>query len=876
MTDKICKIRCYLVAGILLIILCAGSAIGNSGAKEILTPAERTWLTANQSRIVLAVETGYAPFVFIDSKDQPKGLAHDYMLLLEAKLGVNFKQRRFSSLDDIFAKVRSGDVHIVNAVTKTARRSEFLSFTEPFIRVPNVIVVRKERTGQMREGDLKGLKVSLVKSYAVTEQLTKTEPYFELDLVPDDLTGLFNVSFGRSDATVIDLATASYLIAQKGITNLRVAGETGADIQLAMGVPSTETTLHGIIQKGLDSISEAERQNIRTQWINTYSRSIFSDRRFWYAAAGLFSVICSVVVGILLWNRTLRRQVALRTEDLTAEKELLRQSEYTLQEQNEELQVNEEELRVQNDDLQATEEMLRVQISEYEASQKLLKESYERFRALHEASFGGVFVHENGVILECNQGLSEMTGYSVEELIGMQSIQLIPEEYQEEVAIKIREGFSELYEVEGIRKDGTRYHVRIRGKSIFYMGRSVRVTDMRDITDRKRAEEEHKQLEHKFHQAQKLESLGVLAGGIAHDFNNILTVIMGHCYMAREDMIPEHQFKAAFQKIETAGSRAKDLCRQMLTYAGKSPMEQTQFNLWLLVDEVVKMLQAAIKKNVTIMLDLKCDVPEINGDTGQIQQIIMNFIINSVEAIGDVNGKIRVVLTNMVFEKDGTETDTFGTVIKAGAYACLEVSDTGCGMDEATQKLIFEPFFTTKSTGRGLGMSAIHGIIKSHGGALQLTSKPGVGTTFKVFFPIPPASDYAATSLKTTVLIEDASGTILLVEDEELLRVMGKELLGALGFTTMTASNGSEALEIYRERGSEIDVILLDLVMPVMGGIETYQELRRISQIVPIIICSGFGVESIENVIENDPHAGFMHKPYNPGELRDMLVRMMK
>ena len=208
---------------------------------------------------------------------------------------------------------------------------------------------------------------------------------------------------------------------------------------------------------------------------------------------------------------------------------------------------------------------------------------------------------------------------------------------------------------------------------------------------------------------------------------------MGHCYMARENMIPEHQFKAAFRKIETAGSRAKDLCRQMLTYAGKSPMEQTQFNLWLLVDEVVKMLQAAIKKNVSIELDLKRDVPEINGDTGQIQQIVMNFIINSAEAISDGNGTIRVVLTKVVFEEDGTETDTFGTVIKAGAYACLEVTDTGCGMDEATQKQIFEPFFTTKSTGRGLGMSAIHGIIKSHGGALQLTSKPGVGTTFKVF-----------------------------------------------------------------------------------------------------------------------------------------------
>ncbi len=221
---------------------------------------------------------------------------------------------------------------------------------------------------------------------------------------------------------------------------------------------------------------------------------------YWIFSGVAAALLLSVVFIVLL-----RRQVKSKTAHLLVEIDQRKKTEEALlslkdelQEQNEELQVNEEEMRVQNDHLLATEEMLRAQISDYEIGKKLLKESYERFRALHEASFGGVFVHENGVILECNQGLSEMTGYSVEELIGMQSIQLIPEEYQEEVAIKIREGFSELYEVEGIRKDGTRYHVRIRGKSIFYMGRSVRVTDMRDITDRKLAEEEHKQLEHKF------------------------------------------------------------------------------------------------------------------------------------------------------------------------------------------------------------------------------------------------------------------------------------------------------------------------------------------------------------------------------------------
>ncbi|MEI6705249.1 MAG: response regulator, partial [Deltaproteobacteria bacterium] len=163
-----------------------------------------------------------------------------------------------------------------------------------------------------------------------------------------------------------------------------------------------------------------------------------------------------------------------------------------------------------------------------------------------------------------------------------------------------------------------------------------------------------------------------------------------------------------------------------------------------------------------------------------------------------------------------------------------------------------------------------------HEAILQLTSKPGVGTTFKIFFPVLQPSDYAKTPLISTVRPEDASGTILFVEDEDLLRIMGKELLEAHGFSAMTASNGSEAIEIYRERSSEIDVILMDLVMPVMGGIETYHELRKISPTLPVIICSGYGVESVEHVIKNDPHAGFVHKPYKPDELRDVLMRMMK
>ena len=314
--------------GVMLVLFLATGAHGNSGGKEILNAAERAWLMKNQSRLVLAVETGYAPFVFLDAQQQPTGLAHDYLRLIEAKLGVQFRQRRFSSLDEIFQKVRSGEVHIVNAVTNTPARAKFLSMTEAYVSVPNVIIVRKDRSGQMPEYELSGLRVALVKSYAITEHMSNRGLHFIPDLVPDDLAALLNVSFGRSDAAVIDLATASYLISEKGITNLRVAGEVAYDIKLSIATPLAEPILHGILQKGLAAITEAERLEIKNRWISApQNQSIFEVRQFWIILGSVLAVVLSALAVILAWNRTLRRQVAMRTEALVREQDALRESQ---------------------------------------------------------------------------------------------------------------------------------------------------------------------------------------------------------------------------------------------------------------------------------------------------------------------------------------------------------------------------------------------------------------------------------------------------------------------------------------------------------------------------------------------------------------------
>lgn len=503
-----------------------------------------------------------------------------------------------------------------------------------------------------------------------------------------------------------------------------------------------------------------------------------------------------------------------------------------------------------------------------------LRNSRKRYQAIVSAFDGQIYIcSQDYKVLFMNDKLNERTGRNAVGEACFKALHDLDSICPWCVNERVFKGETVKWEVQS-PKDGRWYYV-VNTPIYNDDGTVSKQAMIQDITERKQAEDENRQLELQLHQAQKLESLGVLAGGIAHDFNNILTVILGHCFLAREDLKSEQEYIETFQHIEKAGNRAADLCRQMLTYAGKNQLEQTKINLRLLTDEVVKMLQAAIKKNVLFELDQNQRVPYLWGDAGQIQQIIMNLIINAAEAIGDANGTIRIELAEKVFETDQSEADTFGTAILPGRYACLEVTDNGCGMSAETQKRIFEPFYTTKSTGRGLGMSAICGIIKLHKGILKLISTVGVGTTFKVYFPLPEVFGSADTEPTELAVSGNIGGTILLVEDEQPLRIMGSALLEALGFTAIIAQHGREALEIYNESGCKIDLILLDLIMPVMGGIDTYKELRKINPDVPVIFCSGYSVESVSVIIDNDKNACFAHKPYKPDELRHLMLRMI-
>jgi CheY-like chemotaxis protein len=310
----------------------------------------------------------------------------------------------------------------------------------------------------------------------------------------------------------------------------------------------------------------------------------------------------------------------------------------------------------------------------------------------------------------------------------------------------------------------------------------------------------------------------------------------------------------------------------MLAYAGKGTFALQVLSLSSLIEDMARLLKVSISKKSILNLNLQKNLPPIEADPVQIRQIVMNLIINASEAIGEQSGVITVSTGSMKCDPEQPCEDYMGSEVPDGSFVYLEVSDTGCGMDRETQQRIFEPFFTTKFTGRGLGLSAVLGIIRAHKGACRLYSEPGTGTTFKALFPASLAGDETAQERSANGQQSGKeSGTILLVDDENLVLSACKALLEALGYSVLTATNGHDAISIYRELGADIDLVILDMTMPQMDGAEAFHELRRHDPEARIVIASGYTEQDVATRFAGKGLAGFIHKPYSIGQLRDAL-----
>ncbi|MHB1024256.1 MAG: PAS domain-containing hybrid sensor histidine kinase/response regulator [Desulfobacteria bacterium] len=399
---------------------------------------------------------------------------------------------------------------------------------------------------------------------------------------------------------------------------------------------------------------------------------------------------------------------------------------------------------------------------------------------------------------------------------------------------------------------------------------------IQDITESMQVEEEKRNLERLVQQKQKLESLGVLAGGIAHDFNNLLMVVLGHAELALREISPLSPARRNLQEITTAAQRATDLSLQMLAYAGKAVFTVERVGLRELIEEMAHLLKTASSKKAILNLNLERNLPPIEADPSQIRQIVMNLIINASEAIGDRSGVITVSVGATQCDEEYLKESELQDSLPPGLYVRLEVTDTGIGMNAGTRSRIFEPFFSTKFTGRGLGLAAVLGIVRAHKGALKVYSEPGKGTTFKVLFPaLEDAGTEARTNDSSARADWRGKGTILLVDDEEGLIDVGSQMLEGLGFTVLTAADGLQAVDLYRERGKEIDLVLMDVAMPHMDGAEAFGELRRMNPEVRIVLASGYSHEDVALRFAGKGLAGVLQKPYNLARLWETLAGLM-
>jgi PAS domain S-box-containing protein len=505
---------------------------------------------------------------------------------------------------------------------------------------------------------------------------------------------------------------------------------------------------------------------------------------------------------------------------------------------------------------------------------RLLRELDDFKRALDEHAIVAV-TDARGVITYVNDKFCAISKYSRNELLG-QDHRIInsgfhPKPFMTHLWETILAGQVWKGEIKNRAKDGSYYWVDttivpflgVEGKPQQFI--AIRA----DITQRKDAEDN-------LRQSQKLESLGVLAGGIAHDFNNLLTAILGNANIGVMHLPPESPALHYLNQIEQATLKAADLTRQLLAYAGKGRMQVIDLDLNRLVVEMTQLLTVSISKKVIVRYDLAPGLPKISADPSQMQQLVMNLVTNASEAIGDETSGLITVRTGLETVDEATTLGLLPALpLAQGNYVTFEVSDTGCGMTLDVRERIFDPFFTTKFTGRGLGLSAMLGILRSNHGGLKVYSEPNRGSVFKLFFPAHPnvESDLPA---GLAVRGWKGHGMILIVDDEPSARSVARGLAHAMGFQVIEAADGQEALDLFELRHLELVAVLMDLTMPHLDGRQAFLRMHEIDSTVPVVLTSGYSEADVVADFQDRGLAGFLPKPYQSSRFESVIRKAVE
>jgi PAS domain S-box-containing protein len=788
-----------------------------------------------RKKIIAAVPADFPPTYFQDKNTgKAAGFAIDIMDEVAKRAGLEVDYVFGHPWDDIHQMVLSGKADVIPNLTISDDRKKLFIFTSSVESLPINYLVRSQ---DKKSATLKpGMKVGAMKG-SIAQSHLSTHSDITLLLYDNLHNMLFDLLAGQLDmiltATPNIMKLAMDIGIEERLTVLEppvMDGKRG--VALRSGDQELYNRLEGVIREFVGS----------EKYIELYEKWWGKPKLYW-TVQRVFTISAGVLVAIvallgwLFWGATSRLNRKL-TESLK------------------ETEGERAKLDVAVGDLQRSE---------------------ERFRELFQNIVDPVYISDSkGKILAANEQAYLTLGYSQAELLAcslneLDAVTDSPEKVSEQLAGFPQER-SATFESVHRRKDGSVFPVEVHVGIITFDGQPAIMGVARDISERKRAEEERLKLEQQILHAQKLESLGVLAGGIAHDFNNILMAIIGNAELALMKINKESPATDNLHRIEQAAARAADLAKQMLAYSGKGKFVIESINLNILLEEMLHMLEVSISKKAVLRLNLHQHLPAVEGDITQIRQIVMNLVINASEAIGDKSGVIAISTGCMDCDRSYLKNVWLDENLSDGLYVYLEIADSGCGMDRETMTKLFDPFFTTKFTGRGLGMAAVLGIVRGHLGAIKVYSEANRGTTFKILLP---ASGRPAEIFNGSTHTNEwqGNGTVLLVDDEETVRGIGTEMLKELGFTTITANDGRNAVELFKAT-PDIAFVILDLTMPHMDGEQCFRELRQLKPDVKVIMSSGYNEQEVTQKFVGKGLAGFIQKPYRLSTLQEVIRKI--
>ncbi len=507
------------------------------------------------------------------------------------------------------------------------------------------------------------------------------------------------------------------------------------------------------------------------------------------------------------------------------------------------------------------------------------------YRLLFEWMPGSVVLLDaRGFVLDANPAFCRQIGFAHAELVGghVSRFSKLPREKIEHNIARMLGGEVLEHEVTNVQKDGSLRHYELREAAITLPDGSRRILVLaNDITERLRVQQDRLEMERQLLHADKLKSLGVLAGGIAHDFNHLLLTITSQLEAAARELPPESPAQNPLQEAVTTAQRAAELTRQLLAYSGRGRFAIENVDLSELVGGMSELLNASISKKASLRLKLASALPFIQGDVPQLQQILLNLITNASEALGDCPGIITVSTALRECDASYLAQNRTANRLAPGDYVTLEVFDTGCGMDESMQERLFDPFFTSKDTGRGLGMSAVSGLVHGHQGGILVSSRPGLGAVITVLLPVAtgnvkPLLQPVAPAIRQ---IEYATGpmlhgTVLVVDDEAPIRLLLEQIMKRTGLRVLTASDGEEAVALFQKRAAEITFVVLDLAMPRMDGSKALAAMRQHRPDVKAVLISGHDAASAEHRAQAEGYAAVIRKPFQVEALLSLARQM--